>query len=242
MVIRLFSAQRDRDFYFLSVIAFLMVLTAALLTVNSVFLLGFAAFMLMAVVSFILMEMRHISGKSGVHPRDSEEGLTYRNMATSLAVVSPVLVICILLGAGGIFFLLPRVSAGYMGAYAPGGEISTGFSDTVELGRIGEIQQSGSVVMHIRIDGDDKGSFDLKWRGVALSNFDGRTWSNHREQEALPERLDGRYVFLPAEGDLYKGPSHPIHYQVLMEPVGMNVFFLAARPLSPGGQLRKRRH
>ena len=235
MVIRLFSAQRDRDFYFLSVIAFLMVLTAALLTVNSVFLLGFAAFILMAVVSFILMEMRHISGKSGVHPRDSEEGLTYRNMATSLAVVSPVLVICILLGAGGIFFLLPRVSAGYMGAYAPGGEISTGFSDTVELGRIGEIQQSGSVVMHIRIDGDDKGSFDLKWRGVALSNFDGRTWSNHREQEALPERLDGRYVFLPAEGDLYKGPSHPIHYQVLMEPVGMNVFFLAARPLSLEG-------
>ena len=35
MVLRLFSAQRDRDFYFLSVIAFLMVLSAALLTVDS---------------------------------------------------------------------------------------------------------------------------------------------------------------------------------------------------------------
>ena len=42
MVVRLFSAQRDRDFYFLSVIAFLMVLAAALLTVDSVFLLAFA--------------------------------------------------------------------------------------------------------------------------------------------------------------------------------------------------------
>ena len=50
-------------------------------------------------------------------------------MATSLAVASPVLVLCILLGAAGIFFLLPRVSAGYLGAYAPGGEITTGFSD-----------------------------------------------------------------------------------------------------------------
>ena len=40
MVVRLFSAQRDRDYYFLSVIAFLMVLAAALLTVDSVFLLG----------------------------------------------------------------------------------------------------------------------------------------------------------------------------------------------------------
>ena len=54
---------------------------------------------------------------------------TYRNMATSLAVASPILVLCILLGAAGIFFLLPRASAGYLGAYAPGGEITTGFSD-----------------------------------------------------------------------------------------------------------------
>jgi WD40 repeat protein len=37
------------------------------------------------------------------------------------------------------------------------GEISTGFSDQVELGRIGEIQQSSSVVMHIQIDGDERG-------------------------------------------------------------------------------------
>ena len=51
MVVRLFSAHRDRDFYFLSVIAFLMVLSAALLTVDSVFLLGFAGFMLTAVVA-----------------------------------------------------------------------------------------------------------------------------------------------------------------------------------------------
>ena len=95
-------------------------------------------------------------------------------MAASLAVASPILVLCILVGAAAIFFLLPRVSAGYLSAYAPGGEITSGFSDTVQLGRIGEIQQSSSVVMHIQIDGDEGGRFDLKWRGVSLSNFDGR--------------------------------------------------------------------
>ena len=63
-------------------------------------------------------------------------------MATSLAVASPVLVLCILLGAAAIFFILPRVSAGYLSAYASSGEISTAFSDQVQLGRIGEIQQS----------------------------------------------------------------------------------------------------
>ena len=235
MVVRLYSAQRDRDFYFLSVIAFLMVLAAALLTVDSLFLLAFAIFMLMAVVCFILMEMRHISAKAGVQSRESGAGLNHRHLATSLAVASPVLVLCILLGAAAIFFLLPRASAGYLGAYAPGGEISTGFSDTVELGRIGEIQQSGSVVMHIQIDGDEQGSFDLKWRGVALGNFDGRVWSNNRAQHPLFPHFDGRFVLPRPSASVQKSSLHPIHYRVLMEPVGMNVFFLAGTPESLEG-------
>ena len=235
MVVRLFSAQRDRDFYFLSVIAFLMVLAAALLTVDSVFLLAFAVFMLMAVVCFILMEMRHISAKTRVHSRESGIGLAYRKIATSLAVASPILVLCILLGAAAIFFLLPRASGGYLGAYAPGGEISTGFGDTVELGRIGEIQQSGSVVMHIQIEGDDRGSFDLKWRGIALGKFDGRVWSNNQPQHPLFPELDGRFVLPPSPATVRKSSLHAIYYRVLMEPVGMNVFFLASTPESLEG-------
>ena len=238
MVVRLFSAQRDRDYYFLSVIAFLMVLAAALLTVDSIFLLGFAGFMLTAVAAFILMEMRHFSAKSAVHSRESHGGLIYRNMATSLAIASPVLVVCILVGATAIFFLLPRVSAGYLSAYAPGGEITTGFSDTVQLGRIGEIQQSSSVVMHIQIDGDEGGRFDLKWRGVSLSNFDGRTWSNHREQRVLSPSLYGRFVFLQPNRNVLERSSHMVNYRVLMEPVGMNLFFLASVPESLEGNYR----
>jgi protein-glutamine gamma-glutamyltransferase len=235
MVVRLFSARQDRDFYFLSVIAFLMVLSAALLTVDSVFLLAFAAFMLTAVVAFILMEMRHISTKAKVHSRDWGGVLTQRKMARSLAVASPVLVLCILLGAAGIFFLLPRISAGYLSASAPGGEITSGFSDTVRLGRIGEIQQSSAVVMHIQIDGDAQGSFDLKWRGVTLGNFDGRTWSNNREQYPVPQSVDGHFMLLPEYPKPRQGAHRPIHYRVLMEPVGMNVFFLAAIPQSLEG-------
>ena len=106
MVLRSFSAHRDRDYYFLSAIAFLMVLSAALLTVDSIFLLGFAGFMLTAVVAFILMEMRYVSTKAPTHfhpysngaQRNSE--LTSGSMATSLAIASPVLVICILSGCG----------------------------------------------------------------------------------------------------------------------------------------------
>jgi len=239
MVVRVFSAQRDRDFYFLAVIAFLMVLAAALLTVDSLFLLAFAIFMLVAVVCFILMEMRHISARAPVHSCQPLPGLAYRHMATALALASPVLVLCTLLGAAAIFFLLPRASAGYLGAYAPGGEISTGFGDSVELGRIGEIQQSGSVVMHIQIEGDEQGSFDLKWRGIALGQFDGRTWSNNRAQHPLFPQGEGHFVLPPPRAGYQRTAFHLISYHVLMEPVGINVFFLAGIPESVEGHYRR---
>ncbi len=241
MVVRLFSAQRDRDHYFLSIIAFLMVLAAAVLTVNSIFLLAFAGFMLMAVATFILMEMRRASAKATMAAKDSPDNRAYRKMAVSLAAVAPAIVLFILLGASGIFFLLPRVSAGYLNAYAPGGDLSTGFAEQVELGRIGQIQQSNSLVMHVGIEGDTHGAFDLKWRGVALSIFDGKTWSN--PHQLVPSHMqDGSVVLtqMHPKGEVLKSPasSRLIRYKVLTEPVGTNVFFLAATANSLSGNYR----
>lgn len=245
MVARLFSVQRERDYYFLAVISFLMVLAAAVLTVNSTFLLAFAAFMLMAVATFVLMEMRRSSVQATVRARDPNEPLTYRQMARSLSAISPVLVALILAGATVIFFALPRISSGYLSAYAPGGELTSGFSDRVQLGQIGRIQQSSSVVMHIQIAGDQHGGYDLKWRGVALSLFDGRAWSNPHEQIVAP-RLgeDGFALWQPGpRWQALLGEPPPkalriIHYRVLMEPMGANIFFLAAKPQSLRGKYR----
>src|SRR5271167_3065705 len=91
MVVRLFSTKRDRDYYFLAVISFLMVLAAAVLTVDSIFLLAFAAFMLMAVVTCILMEMRNAAARAAVRANSSSDDLAYRQMGISLAGASPVI-------------------------------------------------------------------------------------------------------------------------------------------------------
>lgn len=242
LVVRLFSARRDRDFYFLAVISFAMVLAAAILTVDSVFLLAFAGFMLMAVGTFILMEMRRASAKATVHSRESSDTLAHRRMAFSLVGAAPLLMALILLGATAIFFILPRISAGYFSAYAPSGELATGFSDRVQLGSIGQIQQSRSVVMHIQIDGDQSGNFDLKWRGVTLSAFDGRTWSNPRTKFPLRPRADGSFALSQPEAAPLPSQAgrsvRPIHYRVLMEPVGASVFFLAATPRLLQGNYR----
>jgi transglutaminase-like putative cysteine protease len=237
MVVRLFSAQRDRDYYFLAVISFLMVLAAAVLTVGSTFLFAFAGFMLMAVGTFILMEMRRTSAKATVQSNAAVDSLTYRRMAWSLAGASPVLVVFILLGAAVIFFVLPRVSRGYLTSNAQYNQLTTGFSDRVQLGGIGEIQQSNALVMHIQIDDDTNGGYDLYWRGVTLNVFDGRAWSNPHEQHILPSLPGGNFAL---SGRDPGGPAanRTIHYRVLMEPIGSNVLFLAPRPTALEGNYR----
>jgi protein-glutamine gamma-glutamyltransferase len=235
MVVRLLSAHRDRDYVLLTILSFLMVLSASVLTVDSMFLFSFAAFMLTAVATFVLLEMRRSAAASIVQARDAGEEAQGR-LGWSLLGATPVLVLCILLGAAAIFFLLPRLSGGFLSAYSSTGDVSTGFSNRVELGRIGQIQQSNSVVMHIEIDGDKRGLHDLKWRGVALGLFDGRVWSNPLDQ--APALRAGQRDFLlmgsraPWENLRHEPAppaSIPIHYRVLMEPIGTNVFFLAPR-------------
>ncbi len=232
VVVRTFSLRRDRDYTMLAILAFLMVLASAVLTVDSVFMLFFAVFMLMAVVTFILMEMRRSGQAARFQARHSSDTQEHRHLAFSLARVTPGLVLMILIGAAAMFFLLPRMSTGYLGGYSYGTDFSTGFSDRVQLGRIGQIQQSDAVVMHIQIDGDRDGRHELAWRGVALANFDGKNWSNQREQYVLYREADGSFrIPLLGQGvaQAWTSRYHLIHYRVLMEPIGTNMFLSCAR-------------
>jgi transglutaminase-like putative cysteine protease len=244
VVVRMFSLRRERDHVMLAILSFLMVLASAVLTVDSVFLFCFAGFMLMAVATFVLMEMRRSGRAATIQARNSNDAQENRHLGLSLVRVAPALMLMILGGAVAVFFLLPRMSAGYLGAYSFGTDFSSGFSDRVQLGQIGQIQQSNAVVMHVQIDGDTGGRYDLRWRGVALAHFDGHAWSNPREQYLLQKQPDNTYsvppfgTFIAANSPLEHPPAHLIHYRVLMEPIGTNVFFLAPWVRSVNGDYR----
>ncbi len=238
MVVRLFSLQRTRDHYTLAALAFAMILGAAVLTVDSVFLFSFAAFLLVAVVTFVLMEMKHSTTEANVSAHDPNIEAPYRRLATTLLATAPVLMLLILAGGSFIFFLLPRVSSRYLSAYASSNDISTGFSDRIQLGRIGQIQQSNALVMHIQIDNDLQGAYDLKWRGVALTKFNGTVWSNPFQQREVRRGTDGSYSLRSALAAPWPSSSRNIHYRVLMEPIGTNVFFLADKPENVAGNYR----
>lgn len=244
LVVKIFSVHRDRDHLYLAVLAFLMVLAAAVLTVNSIFFMLFTIFILLAVTTFTLMEMKRAAAVATVKVRHFD-WWAIRRMMLSISVAAPLLLALILAGGAGIFFLLPRISAGYLSAFAPSSAFTTGFSENVRLGQIGRIQQSNAVVMHIQIENDPGGQFDLKWRGVSLSLFDGTGWSNPLPQYEAARAADRSFLLTRGDAEWQAQVAEPrptyfrqLHYRVLMEPIGTNVFFLAGKPQVLSGDYR----
>ena len=240
VIVRMFSLRRERDYLTLSILAFLMVLAAAILTVDSRFLLSFALFMLVAVATFVLLEMRLSLGTAELQGPPLNILPDRRLFPFTLARVASTLMFMILAAAAVLFLILPRRSAGYLGGYSFGTDFSSGFSDHVRLGQIGRIQQSSAVVMHVQIDGDRTGRYDLYWRGVALSDFDGHVWSKPRPQLVLQHGSDNDFDIPASDGrepqlTRMDDGERRIHYRVLMEPIGTNVFFLAPKARSVTG-------
>ena len=231
-VVRMFSVQRHRDHLYLIALSFAAVLASALWTVDTIFLGVFIVFLLLAVATFIAMEMKLSAESAQGRARESAE---VRRLGPALSGTAVGLVAAIFAGAAVLFFLLPRWQARYLSSLAPRNNLVSGFSDDVRLGDIGEIKRSSQVVMHIQIDGDTVGGHDLKWRGIALGIFDGTRWSNPPGQRALHLSSEGGFDLSRSDLSLMGMAQAPhqaryLRYRVLMEPVGTSVFFVAYQP------------
>lgn len=243
MVVKIFSVHRERDLVYLGVLSFLMVLAAAVLTVDTAFLITFFLFTLTSVTTFVTMEMRRSEREPHIIAVSPASENRFNRAIYGAAAV---LAIFTLAGATVIFFILPRMNmGGYLQSLGAQGEFVTGFSDSVNLGGIGRIQQSNATVMHVQVL---RGVLpaQVKWRGVALANFDGRRWSNPSHDFSLlqPLRnipLDLRSLHVVPSLALYSSVARrsTLAYRVVMEPIGSDIFFLASTPLKLTGYYRE---
>lgn len=232
MLVRFYSASTDRDALFLSMLSFAAILAAAILTVDTLFLTLFFLFLLCGVSTFIGLELRR-GAVGAILPvpghRETEREL---NRSLSLAALS-VAVGAILLG-GMFFFFFPRFSAGYLGRVSFSPTLMTGFTEDVELGQIGEIKKSSAVVMRVET-GKPIGYEWLRWRGIALTTFDGKRWSSNvgRQQKLLPG-ADG-WIHTPEVAQNGNTFGQTIQYTVFLEPVATDAVFIGGRALSLQG-------
>jgi protein-glutamine gamma-glutamyltransferase len=224
-LVRLYSARSNRDYAFLAVLAVASMLVSAILTVETGFLIALAIFLVLSVSTFVALEIRRSSVGADSPPCEAGSP-TARRLNRALGLTSLVVAGGVLLTGMLLFFIIPRFTVGYLGSLSLQPSLMTGFSDNVALGQIGEIKKNTAVVMRIRVDGDPARAVDMHWRGIVLTNFDGRNWTTPAQgQTVLEPNATGEYYFgaPPHAGDRF----NPLLYTVLMEPIATDAIFIA---------------
>ncbi len=235
MIVRLFSAGTTRDYLFLALLAFSAMMASAILTVDTTFLFFFLVFLALAISTFIGLEMRR-SAEGTVHPRMAPGSRPARKLQTALGITSAVVAVAALLAGAVIFFIIPRLNAGYLSGFNLQPSLISGFTDDVELGQIGEIKKSSAVVMRIKVEGNPVVARNMHWRGIALTTFDGRRWyTEGHEPMALTEGYDG-WITVPPSSGADRRYSLPFEYTVMLEPLASDALFVAPEPARVHGQ------
>lgn len=220
-VMKILTAETNRDYLYTATIAFLELLAAAILSINFNFFWFLALFLLCAIATLTSAEMRRSLARTPPPPR-----IALRRFHPRLALLSVSVTLGILLLTGGLFFLLPRTAEAALSRLSTHPIHLPGFSNEVTLGDIGTIKTSSRPILHVRIFSRETLT-GLKWRGAALTNFDGKRWSNpHPATQRV--WMEGGHAKLTAPGEV-PAPHH-IGYHVEMDAVDTDTLFFAGTP------------
>jgi protein-glutamine gamma-glutamyltransferase len=223
-VVKILTAQTNRDYLFLKVIAFLELLAACILSTRFNFFIFLILFLVLGVATFASDEIRQSRLRRQSFARISGRGLSFRLTAVVLCVSIGIMVI-----TAGLFFFLPRTArAAFQHLSSRRGHLA-GFSNHVTLGEIGEIKKENTPVMHVKMDRPEDRALALKWRGSALSEFNGRAWFNRPSQgESLRPDPGG---LLRMDEDVQRAnEGKPISYAVYLSELTSDVLFFAGTP------------
>src|SRR5260370_4401010 len=146
----------------------------AIMSTTLNFLALLALSLLCAVAAFTCAEIRRSLAKPAQVMR-----INHVKFGPRLATLTAFVTMGILALTMGLFILLPRTANAAFRHLISQRYHLTGFSSEVMLGQVGEIQKDSRPVMHVMPSpGPEKMPSNLKWRGAALSHFDGKRWTD----------------------------------------------------------------
>jgi len=247
--VKLLQHKGDRDWFFIYLISFFEVLLAAGLSASPTFLLTLALYLLCALTTVVAFEIQKARRKVAATqtrllvPPDST---LFRKLpmrlwrrryleTRRLPLVSLGLLFLILVLALPFFLIAPRTASSALKRSGGGVSAVIGFSDTVTLGAIGELKRSDEVVMHVRIEGANSDTMaGLRWRGVALDQFSGRTWAKSLDASHFQDKTDEAGLFkLGTTTDVARLTTQT----VFLEPLDTPILFGAPRIVAVQGRL-----
>ena len=225
-ILRLYSATNDRDALFLAMLSFACLLAAAIYTVNTYFLAFFVAFLGFAVATFVGLEIRRGAANS-IHPELHAGSRPEQRFHRALSLASLTVALGGVLLGSVLFFFFPRFNAGFLSRAGMQSNLMSGFSDNVELGEIGEIKKNSAVVMRVKT-GNPVSYPMLRWRGIALTKFDGHRWSSKDKTREAIFPSGNNWVYFVDPRVPRDHSVQELRFTVLMEPMATDAIFAPA--------------
>jgi len=220
---KVLAAKTSRDHLYTAIISFLELLAAAILSVDLAFFLFLALYLLFAMAAFTSAEIRrsldgrHIVARAGL-----------RRFPLRLSVLTAFVTAGILVLTAGLFFMLPRTAEAALQHLVSNRLLLPGFSNQVVLGQIGEIKTSSRPIMHVLFYNRTIPP-NLKWRGAALTDFDGRRWLGPQgEDREVP--VDNGRVQLISESERITRGWFKLNYHVDLNATDTDALFFAGEP------------
>lgn len=239
-IVKLLQLKRDRDWVFLYLISFFEVLLAAGLSFSPVFLGTLTLYLLCTLSTIIAFEIQKSKRTLATTetrllvPPDSRIFKSTRRRNTEayrLPLVAVVLLALIFFLALPLFLVAPRSGSAMLSRSGGGLTHLIGFSESVNLGELGELKRDNGVVMHVRLENNTP-TASLRWRGVALDEYTGHGWRKSAEARRINPKTSykGFFQLGPAE------PGSRLSTQTFfLEPMGSSVLFAAPRLVAVQG-------
>jgi hypothetical protein len=234
-VYKLYNLRANRDLLDLLILTFLQLMAACTLTVSFGFLVVFFLYMTLGTCGLTLLHLKRET--DAALPTSSRDLLAGPNLVTAGFLACNIgLAMASFLLTFGIFFTIPRIGRTYLPLRAQVGTLATGFTERVELGAYGTIQNDPTIVMRVSFpEGPAEPARlpDLRWRGMVFDHFDGRSWSLQGATRLPARRLrDGTFLLAP-----YPWGAPLLTYEIFLDPIGTDVLFGAPQLMAIQGPL-----
>ena len=223
--LKILTARSNRDYVYTGAISFVELIAAAMLSAQSSFFAWLALYVVFAIAAFTSAEIRRSleRNKRGVAPiAPARGGMSWPLAAVAITSLGGILVI-----TAGLFLLVPR-TARMAAMLFPNAPRLTGFSNMVDLGGFGKISRDNRAVMHI-LPYSRALPGDLKWRGAALSHFDGRRWTEPRVAGRPIPTTQG-YAEVAGQSQRSRRDGRRLVYRVDLQNSGTGALFIAGIP------------
>ena len=117
--------------------------------------------------------------------------------------------------AAVLFVVFPRIQGPLWGMPGDARTGRTGMSDTMAPGTLASLALSEEVAFRVRFDGAPPPQARLYWRGVVLSQYDGRTWT----------RIGGRIYRRDDAATPLHVAGTPLPHEITLEPTEARYLF-----------------